>query len=616
MATKTFDELKQLAIQIRDEKTNKQNTANRVGAAMLESINKLEQDYYDKTNIDEQSKNTTQSITSLDTKIDKRTTEYNVSVNNPTGGTNGDNKYDLASAIGKVPAELRSSGLTVSFLNESGDTEKWEFGGSSWAVGGFSQVGAGKLTELSDNVVTQKKEIESQNQIIGIINNDAIYLILKLFEKAIFTEDVSANISSLNKALLKGSNKFSGVVIPYISLIEGKVTIESNTDVFYSVDGTDPDNSYNKYTEPFSPANSCVIKAVSCVGNVLSAVTKYFYSADNLEKIIFADSAKGNKTLEDLCLSLYDTNKDGILQMSEVRAVLSIAGNAGFKTCQMDTFNELVEFENATIADSAFAGNTYIKEVTLPKNLKTLTSRAFSGCTSLQSVVMFDKVEEIQIDCFKGCSSLTKVVFSDNIKKIGSNAFMNAVITGLPDNLIELGDYSFAYSTKISELPNTLQIIGNSAFERAPITIQSIPDNVYKIGSRAFYQCTSMNISKLPKNLIEIGDSAFSGCKESVTVSELPLGLTSIPNNCFWDTKISIKEIPASVKSIGSGAFYGSNIQKIKILSEELVTHGNTNAFPSTATFYVPDNLVESYKSAANWANFSSKIFALSTDKD
>ena len=33
-------------------------------------------------------------------------------------------------------------------MNESGDTEKWEFSGGSWAVGGFSQVGAGKLTEL------------------------------------------------------------------------------------------------------------------------------------------------------------------------------------------------------------------------------------------------------------------------------------------------------------------------------------------------------------------------------------------------------------------------------------------------------------------------------------
>ena len=49
MATKTFEELKQLAIQIRDEKTNKQNTATRIGTQMLEHLDKLEQDYYDKT---------------------------------------------------------------------------------------------------------------------------------------------------------------------------------------------------------------------------------------------------------------------------------------------------------------------------------------------------------------------------------------------------------------------------------------------------------------------------------------------------------------------------------------------------------------------------------------
>lgn len=42
-------------------------------------------------------------------------------------------------------------GLTVSFINSDGDTEKWEFSGGSWAVGGFEQVGAGMLDELSDN---------------------------------------------------------------------------------------------------------------------------------------------------------------------------------------------------------------------------------------------------------------------------------------------------------------------------------------------------------------------------------------------------------------------------------------------------------------------------------
>ena len=52
MATKTFEELKQMAIQIRDEKTNKQNTATRIGTQMLEHLNKLEQEYYNKENIE------------------------------------------------------------------------------------------------------------------------------------------------------------------------------------------------------------------------------------------------------------------------------------------------------------------------------------------------------------------------------------------------------------------------------------------------------------------------------------------------------------------------------------------------------------------------------------
>lgn len=69
MATKTFEELKQLAIQIRDEKTNKQNTATRVGTAMLEHINKLEQDYYDKTQTDEELKERDEKLTELSTKI-------------------------------------------------------------------------------------------------------------------------------------------------------------------------------------------------------------------------------------------------------------------------------------------------------------------------------------------------------------------------------------------------------------------------------------------------------------------------------------------------------------------------------------------------------------------
>lgn len=81
MATKTFDELKQLAIQIRDEKTNKQNTATRVGTEMLEHINKLEQDYYDKTKTDEELKERDDKLTELENKIGSQTVEVDTELN-------------------------------------------------------------------------------------------------------------------------------------------------------------------------------------------------------------------------------------------------------------------------------------------------------------------------------------------------------------------------------------------------------------------------------------------------------------------------------------------------------------------------------------------------------
>lgn len=71
MATKTFEELKQLAIQIRDEKTNKQNTATRIGTQMLEHLDKLEQDYYDKTATDEELQARDEKLTELDTKTEE-----------------------------------------------------------------------------------------------------------------------------------------------------------------------------------------------------------------------------------------------------------------------------------------------------------------------------------------------------------------------------------------------------------------------------------------------------------------------------------------------------------------------------------------------------------------
>lgn len=162
MATKTFEELKQLAIQIRDEKTNKANTATRIGTQMIEHLNKLEQEYYNKDGVAEQLKTRDDELA----RLDKMTTEYNVSVLHPTSGSGGSNKYTLETAIAQVPTKYRSIGLKCSFVNESGKGECWEYKGTSWSTSNFKQVGAGAIDEVSASVA----DISNKQ---GIYNVDA-----------------------------------------------------------------------------------------------------------------------------------------------------------------------------------------------------------------------------------------------------------------------------------------------------------------------------------------------------------------------------------------------------------------------------------------------------------
>ena len=80
--------------------------------------------------------------------INKMTTEYNVSVFHPGAGIGGTNEYTLETAIAKIPEQVRNVGIKCSFLDDGGKLQTWEYLGGAWATGNFSQVGAGKLSEL------------------------------------------------------------------------------------------------------------------------------------------------------------------------------------------------------------------------------------------------------------------------------------------------------------------------------------------------------------------------------------------------------------------------------------------------------------------------------------
>ena len=95
------------------------------------------------------------------TSINKLFNEINVSVVYPTSGIGRTNKYSLEGAIAQVPQELRNIGLKVSFLNNSGLVETWEFAGGAFENLENWKSNEDKLTDIRDEAIDKIKDAES-----------------------------------------------------------------------------------------------------------------------------------------------------------------------------------------------------------------------------------------------------------------------------------------------------------------------------------------------------------------------------------------------------------------------------------------------------------------------
>lgn len=88
-------------------------------------------------------------------------TEYNVSIHHPSSGIDSGNKYTLEGAIVQVPETIRIAGLKVSFLNNSGLVETWEFAGGVFENIENWKSNEDKLTDIRDEAIDKIKDAES-----------------------------------------------------------------------------------------------------------------------------------------------------------------------------------------------------------------------------------------------------------------------------------------------------------------------------------------------------------------------------------------------------------------------------------------------------------------------
>ncbi len=225
------------------------------------------------------------------------------------------------------------------------------------------------------------------------------------------------------------------------------------------------------------------------------------------------------------------------------------------------TVTELVIPEGVTkIGASAFSGNTALVKVSLPASLTSLDKTAFSSSVKtldvacgldfygselrkgVQTLTVTAKsvdsfsgwyelvtanlvgVETIDSSAFDGCTSL-ETVNMPALKTGAKHVFtrcQNLKTVTLGESLTAIPEYMFSYD-RGSSYPNYLlksleninldyvQTIGNNAFRNCEKLNVTLGNNVQSIGYDAFYGCAITGDLNLPASLTSIGSGAFSG---------------------------------------------------------------------------------------------------------
>ena len=190
------------------------------------------------------------------------------------------------------------------------------------------------------------------------------------------------------------------------------------------------------------------------------------------------------------------------------------------------------------IGESAFAGDTSLKEIVIGPNVKVIGSGAFQYCTSLKKVTLNEGLETIGSHAFLGCELLREIQLPSTVESLGESAFSSCLSleTISLEHIRELGEAAFINCTALESV--------------------EFSSKLEKVGIWAFAQCSSLeNISfEGVTELREIGDYTFAGCSMLRSI-EIPQGVDRIGIYAFYNcTRLSSVGIPSSVESVDYGA--------------------------------------------------------------
>ena len=219
---------------------------------------------------------------------------------------------------------------------------------------------------------------------------------------------------------------------------------------------------------------------------------------------------------------------------------------------------------------------------------------------NIKKIVIGEGITYIGLFAFCDCINVEEISMADTVTAIGDSAFCGYKDHQHPDGQCK------GVKLKLSQ---SLETIGESAFEALDVASVELPDSVISIGNRAFYNCYTLHSFTLGENsqLQSLGKDIFIGCPLDQGEIDLPDTIQDIWCDVFENGTFSEKVVfSPNLWMLGMRAF-GSNctgLEKVFFTGDapEIFDYpdswGDDKVFPDTTTaiYYPKDN--------ASWDGF------------
>lgn len=217
------------------------------------------------------------------------------------------------------------------------------------------------------------------------------------------------------------------------------------------------------------------------------------------------------------------------------------------------------------ISRGAFGYCYGLREIKIPRSVKTIGYMAFCNCASLSSVTLPAGLEKIDGLAFRDCEALTEI--------------------GLPDGLTTIGECAFfGTSLKSIIIPGSLRdevvpVTDDNGEQKKDENGNPVTRTVYGLGVGAFHSCTALTLAVIEEGVKTVSSGAFGYCT-ALTYVYLPASLEKIEGALYRDGSFYTGHAFHSDSAVTDVYYSGTQAQwealKSKIVTESVTESGYT----------------------------------------